>query len=59
MKRVARRLPTRGVSPTASPASLIAAGLFVAEGRLVVERLLRRARFAIHSVLVTPPRSTR
>jgi tRNA G18 (ribose-2'-O)-methylase SpoU len=40
---------------TASPADLIAAGLFIAEGRLVVERLLRLERYAIHSVLVTPP----
>jgi tRNA G18 (ribose-2'-O)-methylase SpoU len=30
-------------------------GLFVAEGRLVVERLLEDGRFALHSVLVTPP----
>jgi tRNA G18 (ribose-2'-O)-methylase SpoU len=39
----------------ASPAALQDAGLFVAEGRLVVERLLRSPRFAIHSVLVTAP----
>lgn len=31
------------------------AGLFVAEGRLVVERLLEDARFPVHSVAVTPP----
>jgi tRNA G18 (ribose-2'-O)-methylase SpoU len=30
-------------------------GLFVAEGRLVVERLLEDGRFRLHSVLVTPP----
>ena len=40
---------------TGSPAELHAAGLFVAEGRLVVERLLRSRRYAIHSVLVTQP----
>ena len=33
---------------------LKAAGLFVAEGRLVVERLIRCERFRLHSVLVTP-----
>jgi tRNA G18 (ribose-2'-O)-methylase SpoU len=31
------------------------AGLFVAEGRLVVERLLETGRFAVDSVAVTPP----
>jgi len=30
------------------------AGLFVAEGRLVVERLLEDSRYRIHSVLLTP-----
>jgi tRNA G18 (ribose-2'-O)-methylase SpoU len=40
---------------TASPTDLLAAGLFVAEGRLVVERLLQSPRYAVHSVLVTPP----
>ena len=30
------------------------AGLFVAEGRLVVERLLASERFRLHSILVTP-----
>lgn len=30
-------------------------GLFVAEGRLVVERLLQSGRFRVRSVLVTPP----
>ena len=39
---------------TASPAELLAAGLFVAEGRLVVGRLLQSSRYVIHSVLVTP-----
>jgi tRNA G18 (ribose-2'-O)-methylase SpoU len=36
------------------PAVLRAEGLFVAEGRLVVERLLEDGRFAVHSVLLTP-----
>src|SRR5512140_77266 len=36
------------------PAALERAGLFVGEGRLVVERLIRDGRFAIESVLVTP-----
>ena len=35
------------------PAALERAGLFVAEGRLIVERLLEGA-FRVHSVLVTP-----
>ena len=30
------------------------AGLFVAEGRLVVERLIACQRFRLHSILVTP-----
>jgi tRNA G18 (ribose-2'-O)-methylase SpoU len=37
------------------PAALERAGLFVAEGRLIVERLLEDGRFAVHSVAVTPP----
>jgi tRNA G18 (ribose-2'-O)-methylase SpoU len=37
----------------ADPAALIRAGLFVAEGRLVVRRLLEGGRFTVHSVLVT------
>jgi len=37
------------------PQALEREGLFVAEGRLVVERLLEDGRFAPHSVLVTPP----
>lgn len=36
------------------PAALARAGLFVAEGRLVVERLLQDGRFRVHSVAVTP-----
>ena len=36
------------------PAELERAGLFVAEGRLVVERLLDDCRYRVHSVLVTP-----
>ena len=35
------------------PAALERAGLFVAEGRLVVERLLADGRYRVHSVLVT------
>jgi tRNA G18 (ribose-2'-O)-methylase SpoU len=35
-------------------AALEREGLFVAEGRLVVERLIEDARFDLHSVLVTP-----
>ena len=36
------------------PAALERAGLFVAEGRLIVERLLEDGRYRVHSVLVTP-----
>ena len=36
------------------PDRLRAAGLFVAEGRFVVRRLVEARRFEIHSVLVTP-----
>jgi tRNA G18 (ribose-2'-O)-methylase SpoU len=36
------------------PAALERAGLFVAEGRLIVERLLLRGGFRVHSVAVTP-----
>src|SRR5687768_14631619 len=36
-------------------AALERAGLFVAEGRLIVERLLEDGRFRMHSVAVTPP----
>lgn len=39
---------------TARPRAIARRGLFVAEGRLVVERLLRSSRFRVHSVLVTP-----
>ena len=38
----------------ADPAALRREGLFVAEGRLVVERLIEDGRFDVHSVLVTP-----
>jgi tRNA G18 (ribose-2'-O)-methylase SpoU len=41
----------RGVG---DPELLLRGGRFVAEGRLVVERLLRSSRFATESVLVTP-----
>lgn len=34
-------------------AALVARGLFVAEGRMVVERLVRDRRFALHSLLLT------
>ena len=37
------------------PAGLERAGLFVVEGRLIVERLLLDRRFRVHSVAVTPP----
>ena len=37
------------------PAALERAGLFVAEGRLIVQRLLEDCRFRVHSVAVTPP----
>ncbi len=47
-----RLLPYRAVGDAAA---LERDGLFVAEGRLVVERLLEDGRFGIHSVLVTPP----
>ena len=40
------------------PAALERAGLFVAEGRLIVERLLLDQRFRVHSVAVTPPAAT-
>ena len=36
------------------PAALERAGLLVAEGRIVVERLLAESRFSIHSIAVTP-----
>ena len=39
-------------------AALEREGLFVAEGRLVVERLLEDGRFAVHSLLLTPPAAT-
>jgi tRNA G18 (ribose-2'-O)-methylase SpoU len=39
---------------TADPHAIERAGLFVAEGRWVVERLLARPRYELHSVLVTP-----
>jgi tRNA G18 (ribose-2'-O)-methylase SpoU len=47
----ARLEPYRHVG---DPRWLRARGLFVAEGRLVVERLLAHGGYAIHSVLVTP-----
>lgn len=39
----------------ADPAAIARAGLFVAEGRLVVQRLLEAQRYDVHSVLLTPP----
>jgi tRNA G18 (ribose-2'-O)-methylase SpoU len=36
------------------PAALVRAGLFVAEGRIIVQRLLEQARFRVHSVAITP-----
>jgi tRNA G18 (ribose-2'-O)-methylase SpoU len=38
----------------ADPRAIARANLFVAEGRWVVERLLSRPRYNVHSVLVTP-----
>src|SRR6516225_19056 len=38
----------------ADPAALERAGLLVAEGRLVVQRLLEAGRFLVHSVAATP-----
>lgn len=38
-----------------NPSALQRAGLFVAEGRLVVRRLLEQGRFTVRSILVTPP----
>jgi tRNA G18 (ribose-2'-O)-methylase SpoU len=46
-----RLAPYRAVG---DPAALARDGLFVAEGRLVVERLLEDGRFRVHSVAVTP-----
>jgi tRNA G18 (ribose-2'-O)-methylase SpoU len=37
------------------PTALARAGLFVAEGRIVVSRLLEDGRFRVHSIAVTPP----
>ena len=36
------------------PAWLESSGLFVAEGRLLVERLIASGRFPIHSIVLTP-----
>ena len=38
-----------------NPAALERDGLFVVEGRLIVERLLEGGRFRVHSVAVTEP----
>lgn len=38
----------------ANPSALTGAGLFVAEGRIVVERLIEDGRFAVESVVATP-----
>jgi tRNA G18 (ribose-2'-O)-methylase SpoU len=46
-----RIAPYRAVG---DPVALEREGLFVAEGRLVVERLLEDGRFEIHSVVVSP-----
>lgn len=43
----------RQYQATTTPDALRAAGLFVAEGRLVVQRLLESHRFVVRSVLVT------
>jgi tRNA G18 (ribose-2'-O)-methylase SpoU len=47
-----RIAPYRNVG---NPRALERAGLFVAEGRLIVRRLLGEARFEAISILVTPP----
>lgn len=47
-----RLAPFRDVG---NPEALHAAGLFVAEGRIVVRRLIEDARFPIAAILVTPP----
>jgi tRNA G18 (ribose-2'-O)-methylase SpoU len=47
-------LPTE-YSLVADPVALERAGLFVGEGRIVVERLLTDARFRVHSIAVTAP----
>ena len=52
--RFARSLPVVG-----EPDALERAGLFVAEGRLIVERLLEDGRFRVHSVAVTPAAAAR
>jgi tRNA G18 (ribose-2'-O)-methylase SpoU len=41
------------------PVALERAGLLVAEGRIVVERLLAEPRFSIHSIAVTPAAAER
>lgn len=43
----------RAYRSLADPKALLEAGLFVAEGRLIVRRLIEGGRFAVHSVLVT------
>ena len=47
----ARLAPYRDVG---DPAALERTGLFVAEGRLIVERLLGDRRFIVHSIAATP-----
>jgi len=47
-------LPTE-YSLVGDPPALERAGLFVAEGRIVVERLLKDGRFQVQSIAVTPP----
>lgn len=49
-------LPTE-YSLVGDPAAIARAGLFVAEGRIVVQRLLEDGRFRVHSVAVTPAAS--
>ena len=47
-------LPTE-YSLVGDPPALERAGLFVAEGRIVVERLLKDGRFRVQSIAATPP----
>lgn len=47
-----------GFAHVGDPAWLRAHNLFVAEGRLVVERVLAAGRFPIHSILLTPAART-
>ena len=56
--RHARRSARRRYRHIADPDRLLELGLFVAEGRLVVRRLLDLQHWAIESILLTRPRPT-